>query len=57
MDYLLEDSTMMNLLMEAVVIAFALGAIMGGVVAMHLMHPKKEAEKLAEQSNEEALEP
>ena len=48
---------LMNLLMESVVIAFTLGAVVGGVVAIHLIQPKKETSKLAEQTKEQALEP
>lgn len=51
-----EDSAMMSLLMEAVIIAFSLGAVIGGVVAMHLMHPRNEAAKLAERDRRPALE-
>ena len=56
-EYLREDPAMMSMLMEAVVISFTLGAVVGAVVAMHLMHPKKETSKLSERSSEEALEP
>ena len=48
---------MMSLLMESVVIAFTLGAVVGGVVAMHLIQPKKETSKLADEASKEALEP
>jgi hypothetical protein len=34
---------MMSFLMEAVVIAFTLGAVIGGVVAVHLVQPGKKA--------------
>ena len=50
-----EDPTMFSQLMEAVVIAFSLGAVMGGVVAIHLIRPRKEA-NAAEQRSREALE-
>ena len=48
---------MISFLMESVVISFALGGIVGALVTMHLVHPKKQAAKLSEQSSEEALEP
>lgn len=48
---------MMSLLMESVVISFTLGAVIGAVVAMHLLSPKKESAKIAEQTREGALEP
>jgi hypothetical protein len=34
---------MMSFLMEAVVIAFTLGMVIGGVVAIHLMQPGRKA--------------
>ena len=48
---------MMSLLMESVVTAFTLGAVIGAVVAMHLLGPKKQSAKIAEQAREGALEP
>ena len=48
---------MMSLLMEAVVISFTLGGIVGAVVTMHLVQAKKETAKLSEQVSKEALEP
>jgi len=56
-EYLREDPAMMNMLMESVVISFTLGAVIGAVVAMHLMHPEKETSKQSERSSKEALEP
>ena len=50
-----EDPAMISLLMEAVVIAFSLGAVIGGMVAIQLMQPRKEAE-VAEQGDRDALE-
>jgi len=53
-----EDPAMMSMLMEAVVISFALGGVVGAVVTMHLVHPKKaEATKTSKQVSKEALEP
>ncbi len=37
---------MIGLLMESVVIAFAVGAIIGAVTALHLLGPKKIGAKL-----------
>jgi phosphotransferase system glucose/maltose/N-acetylglucosamine-specific IIC component len=48
---------MMGFLMESVIVSFALGGIVGAVIAMHLMHPKKDAVALRKRSNAEALEP
>jgi len=53
-DYLLEDTAMVSLLMEAVVISFALGGVVGAVVAIQLLHPEKAT---AEQAGGEVLEP
>lgn len=54
--YLREDLAMMSFLMESVVISFTLGGVVGALVAMHLVHPKKEAAKLPKQASEETLE-
>jgi hypothetical protein len=48
---------MISFLMESVVVSFALGGVVGAVVTMHLVRPKKETAKLLEQASEEALEP
>lgn len=48
---------MVSLLMEAVVISFALGGVVGALVAIHLLHPKKETAGHAEQAGGEVLEP
>ena len=48
---------MMSYLMESVVVSFTLGGIVGALVTMHLVHPKKATEKQPEQASEEALEP
>jgi len=34
---------MVSLLMESVVVAFALGGVVGAVIAIHLLYRKKEA--------------
>lgn len=44
---------MFSLIIESVIVAFCVGGVMGAVVTMHLMHPKKAAEKKAQ----EVLEP
>jgi len=44
---------MFNFVIEAVVVAFSLGGVMGVVLTMHLTNPKKAAEKKAQ----EVLEP
>jgi len=44
---------MFNLIVESIVVAFCVGGVMGAVVTMHLMHPKKAMEK----KPEEVLEP
>jgi hypothetical protein len=56
-EYVREDLAMMSYLLESIVISFALGGVIGALVAMHLMHPKMEAAKQSEQAGEEALEP
>lgn len=48
---------MLDLLMESVVISFALGGVVGALVTMHLIHPKKAESEVSKQSSEEALEP
>ncbi|MEK7321917.1 MAG: hypothetical protein AABZ84_02420 [Pseudomonadota bacterium] len=44
---------MFNFLVEAVVVSFALGGVVGVVVTLHLSNPKKAAEK----ASQEAMEP
>ena len=44
---------MFGFLVEAVIVAFALGGVLGVVVTLHLSNPKKAAEK----ASQEALEP
>ena len=41
----------MSLLMESVVISFALGGVVGAVIAIHLLYRKKSAPAFSEQSN------
>ena len=38
---LAEESAMVSLLMESVVISFALGGVVGAVIAIHLLYRKK----------------
>lgn len=48
---------MMGFLMESVIVSFALGGIVGAVIAMHLLHSKKDAVALRQRSSSEVLEP
>lgn len=58
MENLREDPAMMSMLMEAVVISFALGGVVGAVVTMQLVRPKTaETTKPSKQVSKEALEP
>lgn len=40
---------MLDFIIEAVLVSFGVGGVVGAVVTMHLMHPKKAAEKKAEE--------
>lgn len=44
---------MFNFIVEAVVVSFCLGGVVGAVVTMHLVNPRKAMQKKAE----EVLEP
>lgn len=48
---------MMSLLMEAVITAFTLGAVISGLVAMHVMRRHNEPAKPVGQAPPEALDP
>ncbi len=45
---------MMSLLMESVVVAFALGGVFGAVVAVHLLYRSKEFSRLSNHDEEVA---
>lgn len=42
---------MMSLLMESIVISFALGGVVGAVIAVHLLYRKQETAGLSQQGN------
>ena len=56
---LAEELAMMSLLMESVVVAFALGGVVGAVIAIHLLYRHKEVPSLSrngdERSDEQTL--
>lgn len=39
---------MFNFIIESIVAAFCLGGVVGAVVTLHLMHPKKAVDKKAQ---------
>ena len=49
---LAEGMAMMSLLMESIVISFALGGVVGAVIAVHLLYRKQEMAGLSHQGNE-----
>ena len=48
---LAEELAMVSLLMESVVISFALGGVVGAVIAVHLLYRKKETPAFSEQED------
>jgi hypothetical protein len=47
-----EEKAMMSLLMESVVISFALGGVVGAVIAIHLLYRKKEISAFSDQDDD-----
>ena len=45
---LAEELAMVSLLMESVVVAFALGGVVGAVIAIHFLYRKSEVPNLSE---------
>ena len=49
---LAEDLAMFSFLMESIVISFTLGGVVGAVVAIHFLYPRKESIELPEREGE-----
>ena len=49
---LAEDWAMVSLLMESVVISFALGGVVGAVIAIHFLYRKKEVPASSERRDD-----